>query len=718
MPTLWYNFYITKGVDMQINQDNTNVLEKFGRNLTKLAKENKLDPVINRDEEIRRIIKILSRKTKNNPVLVGEPGVGKTAIVEGIAIKIHQGQIPENLKNKEIWELDVTALIAGASYQGEFEKRLKLVLKEIEKSDGNIIMFIDEIHLLIGTGSAGGNAMDMANILKPMMARGEIKLIGATTINEYRKYIEKDSALERRMQKIFINEPTVDDTITILRGIKERFENFHKVRITDSALVAAASLSARYISDRFLPDKAIDLVDEAAANLKVQMNYQPEVLDKLKQKLAYIQMEKIALNSDDNAKNKNKIEKLEKEIEELNKHIDSLTKKWVQEKEKAFEISYKKEAINNLKTQMDNLALEQKYVEAGQVYNKMFALQKELEELEENKEENTLIKEVVNQEDIANIVSKWTKIPVEKLVESEKDKLLNLEINLAKKVKGQEQAIKSVADSILRFKANINDQNRPIGSFLFLGPTGVGKTELARALAYNLFDSEHQIIRLDMSEYMEKHSVSKLIGSPPGYIGHEEGGQLTEKIRLNPYSIVLFDEIEKAHSDVVNIFLQILDNGFLTDSKGRKVDFRNTIIIFTSNIGAKEILENKKLDFNQIKDRLLNYFKPEFINRLDEIISFNFLNKNVILEIIDLELNNLKNRLEKNSYYVNFGTEIKEFVSKNAYDQNFGARPIKRYIKKEIETFVAKKIIAKEIIEKEQYVINLDKKSNLVLIKK
>ncbi|MXR06277.1 AAA family ATPase [Mycoplasma hyorhinis] len=718
MPTLWYNFYITKGVDMQINQDNTNVLEKFGRNLTKLAKENKLDPVINRDEEIRRIIKILSRKTKNNPVLVGEPGVGKTAIVEGIAIKIHQGQIPENLKNKEIWELDVTALIAGASYQGEFEKRLKLVLKEIEKSDGNIIMFIDEIHLLIGTGSAGGNAMDMANILKPMMARGEIKLIGATTINEYRKYIEKDSALERRMQKIFINEPTVDDTITILRGIKERFENFHKVRITDSALVAAASLSARYISDRFLPDKAIDLVDEAAANLKVQMNYQPEVLDKLKQKLAYIQMEKIALNSDDNAKNKNKIEKLEKEIEELNKHIDSLTKKWVQEKEKAFEISYKKEAINNLKTQMDNLALEQKYVEAGQVYNKMFALQKELEELEENKEENTLIKEVVNQEDIANIVSKWTKIPVEKLVESEKDKLLNLEINLAKKVKGQEQAIKLVADSILRFKANINDQNRPIGSFLFLGPTGVGKTELARALAYNLFDSEHQIIRLDMSEYMEKHSVSKLIGSPPGYIGHEEGGQLTEKIRLNPYSIVLFDEIEKAHSDVVNIFLQILDNGFLTDSKGRKVDFRNTIIIFTSNIGAKEILENKKLDFNQIKDRLLNYFKPEFINRLDEIISFNFLNKNVILEIIDLELNNLKNRLEKNSYYVDFGTEIKEFVSKNAYDQNFGARPIKRYIKKEIETFVAKKIIAKEIIEKEQYVINLDKKSNLVLIKK
>lgn len=703
---------------MQINQDNTNVLEKFGRNLTKLAKENKLDPVINRDEEIRRIIKILSRKTKNNPVLVGEPGVGKTAIVEGIAIKIHQGQIPENLKNKEIWELDVTALIAGASYQGEFEKRLKLVLKEIEKSDGNIIMFIDEIHLLIGTGSAGGNAMDMANILKPMMARGEIKLIGATTINEYRKYIEKDSALERRMQKIFINEPTVDDTITILRGIKERFENFHKVRITDSALVAAASLSARYISDRFLPDKAIDLVDEAAANLKVQMNYQPEVLDKLKQKLAYIQMEKIALNSDDNAKNKNKIEKLEKEIEELNKHIDSLTKKWVQEKEKAFEISYKKEAINNLKTQMDNLALEQKYVEAGQVYNKMFALQKELEELEENKEENTLIKEVVNQEDIANIVSKWTKIPVEKLVESEKDKLLNLEINLAKKVKGQEQAIKLIADSILRFKANINDQNRPIGSFLFLGPTGVGKTELARALAYNLFDSEHQIIRLDMSEYMEKHSVSKLIGSPPGYIGHEEGGQLTEKIRLNPYSIVLFDEIEKAHSDVVNIFLQILDNGFLTDSKGRKVDFRNTIIIFTSNIGAKEILENKKLDFNQIKDRLLNYFKPEFINRLDEIISFNFLNKNVILEIIDLELNNLKNRLEKNSYYVDFGTEIKEFVSKNAYDQNFGARPIKRYIKKEIETFVAKKIIAKEIIEKEQYVINLDKKSNLVLIKK
>ncbi|WP_215743329.1 ATP-dependent Clp protease ATP-binding subunit [Mesomycoplasma hyorhinis] len=703
---------------MQINQDNTNVLEKFGRNLTKLAKENKLDPVINRDEEIRRIIKILSRKTKNNPVLVGEPGVGKTAIVEGIAIKIHQGQIPENLKNKEIWELDVTALIAGASYQGEFEKRLKLVLKEIEKSDGNIIMFIDEIHLLIGTGSAGGNAMDMANILKPMMARGEIKLIGATTINEYRKYIEKDSALERRMQKIFINEPTVDDTITILRGIKERFENFHKVRITDSALVTAASLSARYISDRFLPDKAIDLVDEAAANLKVQMNYQPEVLDKLKQKLAYIQMEKIALNSDDNAKNKNKIEKLEKEIEELNKHIDSLTKKWVQEKEKAFEISYKKEAINNLKTQMDNLALEQKYVEAGQIYNKMFALQKELEELEENKEENTLIKEVVNQEDIANIVSKWTKIPVEKLVESEKDKLLNLEINLAKKVKGQEQAIKLVADSILRFKANINDQNRPIGSFLFLGPTGVGKTELARALAYNLFDSEHQIIRLDMSEYMEKHSVSKLIGSPPGYIGHEEGGQLTEKIRLNPYSIVLFDEIEKAHSDVVNIFLQILDNGFLTDSKGRKVDFRNTIIIFTSNIGAKEILENKKLDFNQIKDRLLNYFKPEFINRLDEIISFNFLNKNVILEIIDLELNNLKNRLEKNSYYVDFGTEIKEFVSKNAYDQNFGARPIKRYIKKEIETFVAKKIIAKEIIEKEQYVINLDKKSNLVLIKK
>lgn len=670
---------------MQMNQENTNVLEKFGRNLTKLAKENKLDPVINRDEEIRRIIKILSRKTKNNPVLVGEPGVGKTAIVEGIAIKIHQGQIPENLKNKEIWELDVTALIAGASYQGEFEKRLKSVLKEIEKSDGNIIMFIDEIHLLIGTGASGGNSMDMANILKPMMARGEIKLIGATTINEYRKYIEKDSALERRMQKIFINEPTVDDTITILRGIKQRFEDFHKVRITDSALVAAANLSARYISDRFLPDKAIDLVDEAAANLKVQMNYQPEVLDKLKQKLAYVQMEKIALNSDEKPENKAQIERLEKEVQDLNENIETLTKKWTQEKEKAFEISNKKEAINNLKLKMDNLALEQKYVEAGQVYNKMFALQKELEKLEENKEENQLIKEIVDEQDIANIVSKWTKIPVEKLVESEKDKLLNLEINLSKKVKGQDQAIKLVADSILRFKANINDQNRPIGSFLFLGPTGVGKTELARALAYNLFDSENQIVRLDMSEYMEKHSVSKLIGSPPGYIGHEEGGQLTEKIRLNPYSIVLFDEIEKAHPDVVNIFLQILDNGFLTDSKGRKVDFRNTIIIFTSNIGAKEILENQKLDFNQIKDRLLNYFKPEFINRLDEIISFNFLDKSVILEIIDLELSNLKTRLEKNSYFVDFSSDLKEFVSKNAYDQNFGQDLLKDLLKRKLK---------------------------------
>lgn len=663
-------------------------LEKYARNLTKLAKENKIEPVIGRDSEIRRIIKILSRKTKNNPVLVGEPGVGKTAIVEGMALKIIANQVPDNLKNKQIFELDLTSILAGASFKGEFEKRIKAILQEIEQKSDELIIFIDEIHLLIGTGSSGADSMDFANILKPIMARGGIKLIGATTNSEYRLYIEKDGALERRMQKVEISEPSVIDTINILRGIKERLENFHQVKIRDSALVFAAKAANRYIFDRFLPDKAIDLVDEAAASLKVEINYQPEKLEKAKRELIYLKMEQINSQNQDDSELQNKIENLEVEVKKMQKE-------WDDSKKSASEIARYSLELEKLKYEQNRLMDQGNYQDASQIkYVKIPEISAKLEKARENQQQ---ISNVLDENHIAKVVASWTKIPIEKLLESEIEKYLNLEQNLAKVIKGQNRAIKAVASAILRFKAKINDEARPISSFLFMGPTGVGKTELARALALNLFDNKNQIIRLDMSEYMEKHSVSKLIGAPPGYIGFEQGGILTNKARQNPYSIVLLDEIEKAHPEVINIFLQILDNGELVDSKSRKVNFRNTIIIMTSNIGALEILDGKKIDDFVIKSELLKYLKPEFINRIDEIIAFDALNTDVISEIIQLELEDFKKRLKENNFQIEFDRSIIDWIIQSGYERNFGARPIKRFIKKQIENFVAQKIVAKEI---------------------
>ncbi|WP_348602712.1 AAA family ATPase [Mesomycoplasma hyopneumoniae] len=669
-------------------------LEKYARNLTKLAKENKIEPVIGRDDEIRRIIKILSRKTKNNPVLVGEPGVGKTAIVEGMALKIIANQVPDNLKNKQIFELDLTLILAGASFKGEFEKRIKAILQEIEQNSDQVIIFIDEIHLLIGTGSSGTDSMDFANILKPIMARGQIKLIGATTNSEYRLYIEKDGALERRMQKVEILEPSVIDTINILRGIKERLENFHQVKIKDSALVFATKAANRYIFDRFLPDKAIDLVDEAAASLKVEINYQPEKLEKAKRELIYLKMEEINSQKQDNSELKSKIENLENEVKKLQDQ-------WDQSKKSASEIASLSQELEKLKYQQNYLMEQGDYQKAAEIkYGKIPKISKKLGEIKARKQE---ISNVLDESQIAKVVSNWTKIPIEKLLESEIQKYLNLEKNLAKSLKGQNQAIKVVSDAILRFKAKINDESRPISSFFFMGPTGVGKTELARALALNLFNNKNQIIRLDMSEYMEKHSVSKLIGAPPGYIGFEQGGNLTNKVRLNPYSIILLDEIEKAHPEVINIFLQILDNGEIVDSKSQKVNFRNTIIIMTSNIGANKILEGKKMNEIEAKKELLRYLKPEFLNRIDEIIVFNPLNYDIIFEIIELELKDLQNRLKENNFEIEFEKSVKNWILEFGYDKNFGARSIKRFIKKEIENFVAKKIVADEILKDKKY---------------
>lgn len=679
-------------------------LNKYARNLTFLAKQNKLDPVINRDEEIRRIIKILSRKTKNNPVLVGEPGVGKTAIVEGMALKIVQGQVPQNLKNKQIFELDLTAIIAGASFKGEFEKRIKAILSEVENNQDEIIIFIDEIHLLVGTGSSGGDAMDFANIFKPMMARGQIKLIGATTINEYRLYIEKDAALERRMQKVDVAEPSVEDAITILRGIKDRFETFHQVKISDNALIAASRLSDRYISDRFLPDKAIDLVDEAAANLKVELNYQPENLEKIIQQLGYLKVEKIALEKE------GKIEKLatlNKQIEALEIQRKENEQKWISQKNQASLIAQYQSEIEKHKSKLNSLISDGNYEAASKIkYQILPELELKLTNLKENNNES---ENIVNELAIAKVVAKISKIPVDKLMETSVDKLLNLEDNLKSRVKGQDEAISLVSQSILRFKANISDQSRPIGSFLFLGPTGVGKTELARSLALNLFDNKNQIIRLDMSEFMEQHSVAKLIGAPPGYVGFEQGGMLTEKVRQNPYSIVLFDEIEKAHPDVINILLQILDNGSLTDSKGRNVNFKNTVVIMTSNIAADKILLGKPLNDEQLKSELLKFLKPEFINRIDEIIAFNKLDNSAVAQIINLELADLNGRLKNSNYKIDFDESIHSWILNNGFDQNYGARPIKRFIKKEIETWIAKQIISKQILPNNHIVISWQK---------
>ena len=710
------------------NESNKDPLKEYGRNLTDLAMQNKLEPVINRDDEIRSLIRILSRKTKNNPVLVGEPGVGKTAIVEGLARKIVENEVPEDLKGKDIIELDMASMIAGTQFRGQFEERIKAVLKKVEASNGNIILFIDEIHMIVGAGSTNEGSMDAANILKPMMARGQLHLIGATTLNEYREKIEKDPALERRMQKVMIEEPSIDDTITILRGIKERYETYHEVKIEDEALVAAANLSARYISDRFLPDKAIDLIDEAAANIKTEMNYLPEELQKVQQNIARLEIEKVALkNEKETKKNQDRIATIDKELSVLKEKEKLLKANWDEEKEDIQKLSSTKQNIEQLKSKLPILQSEGKYVEASKImYVLIPELQKTLKFYENkiNNKKHRLIKELVDAEEVATIVSRWTKIPVSKLLEAQKEKLMNLEKSLSKRVKGQDEAIKLVSETIRRAKANINDPNRPIGSFLFLGPTGVGKTELAKALAENLFDDENRIIRLDMSEYMEKHSVSKLIGSPPGYIGYEKGGQLTEKVRQNPYSIVLFDEIEKANIDVLNLLLQIMDNGALTDSRGRLINFRNTIIIMTSNIGATDDeTPAKNAQDEQIKElkKLLlnNQLKPEFVNRIDEVIKFNSLDKKVIEEIVLLEINRLKLRLFRNqNITINVDDEVISFIAKNAYDEAFGARPIRRYIQNNLESKLASLIIDNKIKSNDNIPVIIDKNEIKIVTKK
>lgn len=686
-------------------------LKIYGRNLTDLAAKHELEPVINRDDEIRRLIRILSRKTKNNPVLVGEPGVGKTAIVEGLARKIVEGEVPENLKNKDVYEIDLASLIAGAQFQGQFEKRLKDVLKRIEDSNGEIIVFIDEIHMLVGTGKNADGGMDAANIVKPLMARGKMHLIGATTYNEYRKYIEKDAALERRMQKVDILEPSIDDTITILRGIKDRFENYHNVKIQDDALVAAAKLSSRYISDRFLPDKAIDLVDEAAATIKTEINYEPEELEKVKQLVTRLNMEKIALNEEDKEKHKNRIRELEDEIKSANQKISKLQNKWNEEKNELEDLSKLKKYLDDLWYKINIYKRETKYEDASRLeYSEVPKIEKKIKELEEkiSFSDSTLIKNSVTAEEIAGIVSKWTMIPVTKLLETDKQKLLNLENELRARIKGQDEAVNLVSKAVLRAKANINDPNRPLASFLFTGSTGVGKTELARALAFALFDSEKQMIRLDMSEYMEKHSVSKIIGAPPGYVGFDQGGSLAENIRKNPYTILLFDEIEKADRNVLNILLQILDNGAFTDSTGRVINCRNLIIIMTSNIASNTELNEALDQIPSLKAELLKFLSPEFVNRIDEIVKFNQLQEQDIQQIVILELQKLIKRIyDSKEVTLKYSPKLVEYIAKNAYDENFGARPIKRYIQNNIESVLAYQIIDGSIQKNHEYEITV-----------
>ena len=671
-------------------------LEKYGRDITKAAKDGKIDPVIGRDEEIRSITRILSRKTKNNPVLIGEPGVGKTAIVEGLAQRIIKGDVPNNLKDKTIWELDMGALVAGAKYRGEFEERLKAVLKEVKDSEGNIIMFIDEIHMIVGAGALEG-AMDAGNMLKPMLARGEVHCIGATTLNEYRKYIEKDAALERRFQKVLVKEPTVLDTITILRGLKSKFEVFHGVTIKDKALIAAATLSDRYITDRFLPDKAIDLVDEAAATIKVQMESVPTALDNLERNIMRLEIEKEALKKEKDNISKNRITEIDKELDNLKLKEKDLKTKWEEEKTVNTKISKKKEEIDRanfeLETAENNYDLESA---ARLRHGTIPKLEKELASLEEiNKSE--ILSDTVDEESIAAIISKWTNIPVSKLAEGDKEKLLHLEDKMKERVKGQDNAIHLVTEAIIRSRAGIKDPNRPIGSFIFLGPTGVGKTEVARTLAYELFDDERHMIRIDMSEYMESHSVARLIGAPPGYVGYDEGGQLTEAVRRNPYSIVLFDEIEKAHHDVFNVLLQILDDGRITDGQGRTVDFKNTIIIMTSNLGSEYILDNKDNANELVMQELRSTFKPEFINRIDEIIIFNSLTKDVVYDILNKIIKDIEYRLRDKNIKINVTDNAKEFIVNASYDEKYGARPIKRYVQRNVETLIAEAIINDKI---------------------
>ena len=688
-------------VEDQNPEEKYEVLTKYGRDLTLDVARGKIDPVIGRDEEIRRVIQILSRKTKNNPVLIGEPGVGKTAIVEGLAWRIFKGDVPFSLKDKTIFELDLGALIAGAKYRGEFEDRLKAVLKEISESNGKIILFIDEIHTLIGAGKTDG-AMDAANLLKPMLARGELHCIGATTLDEYRKYIEKDAAFERRMQKVQVDEPTLEDTISILRGLKERYETHHGVQILDSALVAAATLSARYISDRFLPDKALDLVDEACSAVRMQIDSLPIELDEINRKIMLLEIERVSLSKEESELSKERLKKMDKEIADLREKQAQFTSKWQLEKKELNESKNAKEELEKAKLDLDKAMQNANYQEANRLqYSVIPELEKKIKSYQEKDKANNMLDEVVEEENIASVVSKWTGIPVSKLKQSESNKILQLADSLSKRVIGQDEAIDKVTSAILRSRAGINDENKPIGSFLFLGPTGVGKTEIAKSLAANLFDSESQIVRIDMSEYMEKFSVSRLVGAPPGYVGYDEGGQLTEAVRRKPYSIVLLDEIEKAHPDVFNILLQVLDDGRLTDSHGRVVDFKNTILIMTSNIGSEYLLDgNTKQNQKKVENVLKNHFKPEFINRVDDIIYFNSLGEEVIKKIVNKFIKELEERLSKLQISINISDRALTEIVNEGFDKIYGARPLKRFIQKEIETPLAREIIKGAIKEK------------------
>ena len=691
-----------------------NILEKFGRNITDEVKKNKIDPVIGRDEEIRNIVTVLARKTKNNVILLGEPGVGKTAILEGLAQRIVKNDVPSTLKDKEIFELDMGALVAGAKYQGEFEERLKAVLNKIKESNHKIILFIDEIHLIVGAGRSQG-AMDASNMLKPMLARGDIDCIGATTLKEYQEYIEKDRALERRFQPVMVLEPSKEDTLSILRGLKSRFESHHGVHITDNALVAAVNYSVRYITNRFLPDKAIDLIDEACAETRVEIESMPSELDEVSRKIRQLQIEKMALSQEKDEQSKLRLSKLEEDLSKLNKDGEELTREWQKEKQEIVDIKKLKEKLDTANFELQNAFNNGDFKTASEIqYKEIPSLKSQLDNLEKNNKNHKILSDVITEDNIASIVSKMTNIPVQRITKGEKERVLHLDDTLKKRVIGQDKAIKLISDAIIRQRAGINDPHRPIGSFLFLGPTGVGKTEIAKALAEALFDSDQKIIRIDMSEYMEKYSVSRLIGAAPGYVGYEEGGQLTEPVRHNPYSIVLFDEIEKAAPDVLNLLLQVMDDGRLTDAQGRLCDFKNTVIIMTSNLGSQEILEGH----SELVDTLLHKtFKPEFLNRIDEIVTFNYLTKEVQYKVVEKMLNDLKTRLLNEYYVIDFTKNVKDYVLDSAYSKEFGARPLKRFIQHNIETVIAKMIIDEKISPSRKYIVDYSTSDGIIVTK-